>query len=69
MIVAISAIAITLVSGSTGATTACDASSKLGDLCACSVLELHPTQFAVGMIGVKDMEAGLASKPGPALSA
>ena len=51
------------------ANTACGASSKVGDLCFCKVLELRPTQFAVGMIQVKDKEAELAAKSGPALSA
>ena len=51
------------------ADTVCDASSKAGELCSCKVLELRPTQFAVGMVEVKDKEAELASKSGPALRA
>jgi hypothetical protein len=65
----VSALAITLLSGPASATTPCLASSKTGDLCTCKVLELRPTQFAVGMIGVQDKETELASKVGPNLTA
>ena len=63
------ALTITLLCGPANATTACGASSKTGDLCTCKVLELRPTQFAVGMVAVKNKEAELASKSGPTLSA
>ena len=66
---AASALAVTLLCGAANATIACGASSNVGDLCSCEVLELRPTQFAVGMIEVKNKEAELASKTGPALSA
>jgi hypothetical protein len=66
---AVLALAMTLLCGPANATTACDASSKTGDLCSCRVLELRPTQFAVGMIAVKDKETELASKSGATLSA
>ncbi len=66
---AASALAITLLCGQANATTACGAWSKTGELCTCKVLELHPTQFAVGMIEVEDKETELASKSGSALSA
>src|SRR5450631_2800842 len=72
VLVAISAaiaIAIALMSGGVNATTACGVSSKTGDLCSCTVLELRTTQFAVGMIGVKDKQTELASKSGPRLNA
>jgi hypothetical protein len=65
----LSALAIMLLCSPANATTACGTSSKAGDLCSCNVLELRPTQFAVGMIEVKDKEAELASKSGPKLSA
>ena len=65
----VSALATILLCGLANATTACDALSKTGDLCSCKVLELRPTQFAVGMIGVKNKETELASKSGPTLSA
>ncbi|HXX84962.1 MAG TPA: ParB-like protein [Casimicrobiaceae bacterium] len=73
-------VAVTVVIGGAGvwimqapktapsASTACSASSKAGDLCSCKVLELRPTQFAVGMIAVKDREAELAAKSGATLS-
>ena len=69
LICPVSALTITLLCGPANATTACSASYKTGDLCTCKVLELHPTQFAVGMIAVKDKETELASKSGPTLSA
>jgi hypothetical protein len=72
MLVAISsaaAIAVTLMTCSANATTACGVLSETGGLCSCKVLELRPTQFAVGMIGVKNKEAELAAKLGPTLSA
>jgi len=65
---AVSALAIVLLCGPTDATTACGASSKTGELCTCKVLELRPTQFAVGMLAVRDKETELARKSGPALS-
>ena len=70
--VAISAIsvpAITLPSGLANTTIPCVASSKTGDLCSCKVLELRPTQFAVGMNAVQNKATELASKVGPTLSA
>jgi hypothetical protein len=69
LISAVSPLAIALLCGSANAITVCGASSKSGDLCSCNVLELRPTQFAVGMIGVKDKETELASKSGRKLSA
>jgi hypothetical protein len=66
---AVSALAISLLCGLANATTPCGVSSTAGDLCSCRVLELRPTQFAVGMIEVKNKEAELASKSGPTLSA
>jgi hypothetical protein len=68
-ILAVSALTVTALCGSANAATACGASSKKGDLCTCKVLELRPTQFAVGMIAVKNKETELASKSGPKLSA
>jgi len=65
---AATAVAITLLCGSANATTPCGASSKVGELCSCRVLELRPTQFAVGMIEVKKKESELASKSGPKLT-
>jgi hypothetical protein len=66
---AMSVLAITLLSGPANAIAPCVASSKTGDLCSCKVLELRPTQFAVGMIEVQNKETELASKAGPKLSA
>jgi hypothetical protein len=59
---AMSVLAVTLLGGAANATAPCVASSKTGDLCSCKVLELRPTQFAVGMIGVQNKETELASK-------
>ena len=64
-----SMLAIALLSSPANATTPCAAPSKTNDLCSCKVLELHPTQFAVGMIEVQSKETELASKAGPNLSA
>jgi hypothetical protein len=69
VISAMSVLAITLASGPASATTPCVASSKTGDLCSCKVLELRPTQFAVGMIEVQNKQNALAPKAGPTLSA
>jgi hypothetical protein len=62
-------LAITLLSGTANATAPCVASSKVGDQCSCKVLELRPTQFAVGMMEVQNKEIELASMSGPKLSA
>ena len=59
---AISALGIALLSSTASAIDPCDRSSRTGDLCSCKVLELHPTQFAVGMISVQSKETELASK-------
>jgi hypothetical protein len=67
--VLVATLSIAPLCGPANANTVCGASSKAGDLCSCKVLELRPTQFAVGMVEVKDKEAELASKSGPALSA
>ena len=39
-----------MLTGFANAAETCAASSKVGDLCVCKVLELRPTQLAVGMI-------------------
>ena len=59
---------VAIVCSPANANSVCGASSKAGELFSCKVLELHPTQFAVGMIEVKNKEAELASKSVPALS-
>jgi hypothetical protein len=66
---AISALGIALLSSAASAIDPCVPSSKTGDLCSCKVLELRPTQFAVGMISVQSKETELASKAAPRLRA
>jgi hypothetical protein len=58
----VSALSLTVLVGSADAASTCTASAKVGGLCACKVLELRPTQLAVGMIEVKAKEADLSSK-------
>jgi hypothetical protein len=65
---AMSLLAFMLPSGPVHAITPCVAASRVGDVCACKVLELRPTQLAVGMIQVQNKEAELASKAGPKLN-
>ena len=64
-----SAATLALLSCPGYARTACNASSRTGALCSCKILELRPTQFAVGMGAVKAKEAELATKSRPGLRA
>ena len=61
-IAVVSGFALALVTGSAHADSACNASSKVGAQCTCKVLELRPTQMAVGMIEVKERERDLSTK-------
>jgi len=61
-IAVVSGFALALVTGSAHADSACNASSKVGAQCACKVLELRPTQMAVGMKEVNDREDDLSKK-------
>lgn len=61
-------LVIMLLCSPANASAACAVASKTGDLCSCTVLELRPTQFAVGMMGVKDKETELAAKSERALN-
>src|SRR5208282_1042835 len=64
----LSALTSTLLCGLANAASACGSSLKVGELCTCRVLELHPTQFALGMIAVDKKESELASKSPATLS-
>ena len=58
----VSGLSLLILTGSAAAANTCGGSSKVGDVCTCKVLELHPTQLAVGMIQVREKAADLSSK-------
>jgi hypothetical protein len=47
----------------------CGVATKPGQICSCDVLELRPTQLAVGMIEVREKEADLSAKSAAMLAA
>src|SRR5262249_53319369 len=57
-----SGIALAVLIGPAIAKNTCGKKSNVKDQCVCRVLELHPTQLAVGMIEVRDKESDLSSK-------
>jgi hypothetical protein len=69
VLISATALAIALLCSGAQTATDCGAPTKPGGLCSCRVLELRPTQLAVGMIEVREKEAELSSKSGSKLVA